>query len=142
MKNRLACCVSALPLIVTLSACSSKPAPAAPTPVVPTPVAIVINAPTPVSPLEGATTSGWPTFTVNNATHTGPAGALVYRFDISASADFGVVTLSGTVSETPTQTNFTPPASQPPPAPGALFWPALAIHQAHSVFWPPRPGPS
>ncbi len=120
MKNRIAGCVFVLPLIVTLGACSSKSAPAAPTPpVVPTPVAIVINAPTPVSPVDGATTSGWPTFTVNDATHTGPAGALVYRFDISPSADFSVVTLSGTVSETPTQTSFTPPSSQPPPVQGS-----------------------
>ncbi len=137
MKNRIACCVSVLPLIVTLSACSSKPAPAAPTPTpVPVPVAIVINAPTPVSPADGATTSGWPTFTVNNATHTGPAGALVYRFDISPSADFSVVTLTGTVSETPTQTSFTPSSSQPPPVQAALFWRAAAIDQINSVLSP------
>src|SRR5258708_18955394 len=136
MKSRTACWVSPLPLIVTLGACSSKPAPCARPPVAPAPVAIVINAPTLGRPLEGDTTSGWPTFPVNNATHTGPAGALVYRSDISASADFGVVTLSGTVSETPTQTSFTPPSSQPPPVPGALFWRAIAIDQANSVLSP------
>src|SRR5580658_4249427 len=47
--------------------------------------AISLSAPTPVAPSNGATTSGWPTFTVNDATKTGPASPLVYRFDIGTS---------------------------------------------------------
>jgi hypothetical protein len=89
--------------------------------------AIVISAPTPVTPLTGTTTSGWPTFTVIDAVRSGPAAPLVYRFDIATSADFSTIAVSATVPETPDQTSFTPPTSQPPPAQTALVWRAIAM---------------
>ena len=118
-------------LAVACAACSgnnsSQPAasPAAPTPT-PTPQ-VVINAPVPVSPVNGASTSGWPTFTVADAVHTGPASALVYRFDVSTTSTFAAILVTGTVSETPGQTSFTPPSSQAAPPQTQLYWRAVAI---------------
>jgi hypothetical protein len=95
--------------------------------------AIVIGAPTPLSPLTGSTSNGWPTFTVQDAAHTGPVGPLVYRIDVSTSATFAAIVLTGTVPETPGQTNFTPPANTPAPAQTALFWRATAIDTVNLV---------
>jgi hypothetical protein len=89
--------------------------------------AIVISPPTPVTPLSGATTNGWPTFTVVDAVRSGPAAPLVYRFDIATSADFTTIVVTGTVNETANQTSFTPPSSLPPPAQTALVWRAVAM---------------
>jgi hypothetical protein len=69
---------------------------------------IAIGAPTPVSPANGARTTTLPTLIVNNAARTGPVGLLTYRFDISTSATFATVTVSGTVPEAAGQTSFTP----------------------------------
>ena len=91
---------------------------------------ISINPPTAVSPVNGASTAGWPTFTVTNATRA-VAAAIVYRFEISASSSFSPILLTGTVSETPGQTSYTP-LGQPPPS-QALFWRATAIDQADAV---------
>jgi hypothetical protein len=98
---------------------------------------IVINAPTPVAPLNGSTSTGWPTLIVNDAVRSGPAGPLVYRFDIATSASFNPITLTGTTSETPNQTSFTPSPSQPAPAQTALFWRALAIDPVNVIASPP-----
>jgi hypothetical protein len=137
MNQRIVRCLCVLPLVAALSGCGAKtpvtPTPT-PTPVVPTPVPVVINAPTPVAPLSGASTNGWPTFTVTNATHTGQTGTLVYRFDISALNDFSVVILSGTVPEGSSQTSFTPPVNQAPPPQTALFWRAVVIDQTNSIL--------
>lgn len=95
--------------------------------------AIKIGAPTPVAPLNGATSTGWPTFTVSDAAKSGPVGSVVYRFDIATGSDFTSIVLTGTVSETPGQTSFTPPASQPAPPQTALFWRATAIDPVNVV---------
>jgi hypothetical protein len=97
--------------------------------------AIVISAPTPVTPLNGTTTSGWPTFTVIDAARSGPAAPLVYRFDIATSADFSTIAVTGTVPETPNQTSFTPPSSQPP-AQTALVWRAVALDPVNAAASP------
>ncbi len=61
---------------------------------------IVIQAPTPVSPANGGQSSGSsPTLTVQNASRTGPAGAIVYSFAISDSSSFGSILGSNTVAE-------------------------------------------
>lgn len=61
---------------------------------------IVIQAPTLVSPANGANSSGsTPTLTVQNASRTGPVGTMVYVFAISDSASFGNVLGSNTVAE-------------------------------------------
>jgi hypothetical protein len=95
--------------------------------------AIAISAPTPVAPLNGTTTTGWPTFTVSDAARSGPASALVYRFDIATTAGFTTIVLTGTVSETPGQTSFTPSSSQPAPPQNALFWRAIAIDPVNVI---------
>ena len=131
--------VSALALMMGAVACSSKN-PAQPTPVTttaPAPAtsaAIVLSPPTPVTPANGATTNGWPTFTATDAVRSGSAAApLVYRFDVATSADFSTIALTATVSETPNQTNFTPPQSQAPPPQTGLFWRVIAIDPINVV---------
>jgi len=71
--------------------------------------AVTIQAPTPVSPLSGAgTTVERPALTVRNATRTGPATSISYRFEISTTSAFAVIFTSGTVAEQATSTTFTP----------------------------------
>jgi hypothetical protein len=94
---------------------------------------IVIGAPTPVSPASGATSNGWPTFTVTNASRTGTTAPLMYRFEVSTLPSFASLVVTATVAETPNQTTFTPPAGTPPPPQGALFWRATAIDQVNNV---------
>ncbi|HEV3058640.1 MAG TPA: hypothetical protein VGY48_10335 [Vicinamibacterales bacterium] len=98
--------------------------------------AISIDPPVPVGPLSGATSSGWPAFTVTNSTRSGPVGALVYRFEISANASFSTLLASGTVNETPNRTSFIPPSSPAPSAQTTLFWRATAIDQSNNVSSP------
>src|SRR5471030_2679309 len=143
MNNRIASVVCLLLIVIVGSACSSSTPtqPAAPTTTTPTTTttpspSIVIGAPTPVTPSNGATTSGYPTLTVADAARTGPAGALVYRFDIAASSTFGTILVTGTAAETPGQTSFTTPAVTPPPAQSPLFWRAVAIDSVNLVASP------
>jgi len=84
--------------------------------------AVVLNAPTAVSPLNGTTTAGWPIFTVNNAPKSGPAGALTYRFEISTNNLFTTIVLAGNVPEGVNRTSFVPPANLAAPSQAALFW--------------------
>jgi hypothetical protein len=95
--------------------------------------AIRIGVPTPVAPLSGTTSIGWPTFKVNDVSRSGPVGLLVYRFDIATSGDFTTIVLTGTVSETSSQTSYTPPSSQPAPPQNALFWRATALDPVNVV---------
>jgi hypothetical protein len=89
--------------------------------------AVVISAPTAISPPNGSTANGWPTLTVTDAAHSGPVGPLLYRFDISPNGNFTTILLTGTVPETPGQTNFNLPTNTPAPAQPALFWRATAV---------------
>ncbi|MCU1385688.1 MAG: hypothetical protein JWL71_4385 [Acidobacteria bacterium] len=82
--------------------------------------AIVIDSATLVSPITGAGTSARPTFTVTNATRSGPIGALTYKFEVAANAAFSPVLISGTVAEGVGRTSFTP--STDLPAETTLFW--------------------
>jgi hypothetical protein len=71
--------------------------------------AIAITAPVVVAPMPGASVpTDRPTLTVTNATHTGPIGMLLYRFEIATNAAFTNIVLTGTVREGATQTSFTP----------------------------------
>jgi hypothetical protein len=101
--------------------------------------AIKIGMPTPVAPLNGTTSTGWPTFTVNDPARSGPVGSLVYRFDIATIADFSSIVLTATVPETTGQTSFTPPTSQPAPPQTALFWRATAIDPVNVIASVPSP---
>lgn len=98
--------------------------------------AVVLNAPTPVGPLTGGTSYGWPTFTVDNAPRTGPAGSIVYRFEVAASAAFTPVLVTATVAETPNQTSFTPRAEQAPAAQTTLYWRVTASDAGNGVASP------
>lgn len=61
---------------------------------------VVIQAPTPVSPANGGQASGsQPSLTVANASRTGPAGPITYRFELSDSSSFGNLIGVATVSE-------------------------------------------
>jgi hypothetical protein len=99
---------------------------------------VSLNAPTPVAPANGSTTAGWPTFRVNNATTTGGSvgGAVVYKFEVATSAAFTTIVLTGQAPETPGQTSFTPPGSQPAPSQTALFWRATATDQTSGAVSP------
>jgi hypothetical protein len=73
---------------------------------------------------------------VADAARSGPASALVYRFDVSTTATFGTILVTGTVSETLDQTSFTPPSQTPQPPQAALFWRAMAIDPVNLIASP------
>jgi len=132
MNVRFLLAAWALSLIVAAGGCTSSTPTQASQPTQTsttstTTTSVVLQAPTPVAPLNGTTTSGWPTFTVTDSTRTGPADPLVYRFDVGTSATFATIVLTGSVSETPNQTRFTPPGGQAPPPQANVFWRAVAI---------------
>lgn len=136
MKLRLVSFSSVLPLVIAAAGCSSSTPtrPSAAPPAVST-VQIVINAPTPVTPLNGAVSSQWPTLTVADAAHSGPAAALVYRFEIATDEGFTATIISGTVPETPGQTSFTP-SNTTAPSVESLFWRATVLDQINGVSSP------
>ena len=87
---------------------------------------VTLETPIPVSPRSGtAPTSQRPTLTVTNAPRNGPAGAVVYRFEIATSSAFSTVLVSATVPEsTGPTTSFTP--ATPLAEMSAFFWRAQA----------------
>jgi hypothetical protein len=93
--------------------------------------AIVINSPVPIAPLTGSQTSLRPAFRVTNATKTGPAGPLTYRFEISNSANFSSVLITGVNSEGVNETGFVPSTDLPSGI--GLFWRATAIDTTNGV---------
>jgi hypothetical protein len=94
--------------------------------------AIVISAPSPISPANGASRTTWPTFTVTNATKSGPVGSVLYRFDISANSAFSPLLVTGTVAEGSGQTSFTPSQSAPS-QPTQYFWRVTVTDQTSGV---------
>ncbi len=93
---------------------------------------VTLGAPVPVTPLTGA--SGLeqrPTLTVNNVSRTGPAGAVVYRFEIATSSTFSTLLASGTVSEGATRTSFVPSVELP--AETTFVWRAQAFDASNEV---------
>lgn len=96
--------------------------------------AIVINAATLVSPISNAGTAARPTFTVTNATRSGPIGALTYKFEISTNSAFSPVLTTATVNEGTSRTSFTP--SFDLPAETALFWRVTVSDAANGVTGP------
>jgi hypothetical protein len=61
--------------------------------------AVTLATPVQASPGAGATVGGQPTLTVNNVQRTGPAGQIVYRFELSTSASFGSVLIGANQAE-------------------------------------------
>lgn len=72
---------------------------------------VVLQAPILSSPGANATTNDTPTLTVNNVQRSGPAGTIVYQFDLSKASDFSSIDYSGTATEQPgtTATSLTVP---------------------------------
>jgi len=80
----------------------------------------VIGAPIPVDPSASSDVfTAKPTFTVNNATVTGPAGTLLYEFQVSNSSAFSSLIATATVQQQSTKTSWTPNADLPE---GQTFW--------------------
>jgi hypothetical protein len=96
--------------------------------------AIAINAPVPIAPINGAATGARPALRATNATRTGPAGAISYRFEISSSSTFSSILVTGTNSEGVNETGFIPTADLPINA--TLFWRVTAIDPANGVSSP------
>jgi hypothetical protein len=96
--------------------------------------AITINAPAPIAPLNGTATGSRPTLRATNATRTGPAGAISYRFEIAATSTFASILATGTVAEGVNETGFTPSADLPINA--TLFWRVTAIDPANAISSP------
>ena len=136
MKNVIAAvCLLVLP--AALVSCSGGKATTTSTPTGPTTPSIVINAPSPVSPANGSTsTGGWPTLTVNNATHTGSVGTLAYRFDIASDANFGSIVLVGNIIETPNQTSYTPTSTQNATNQTTYYWRCTVSDTASNIQGP------
>ena len=61
--------------------------------------AVTLSTPVLASPGAGQTVGGQPTLTVNNVQRTGPAGQIVYRFEVSTSSSFGSLAAVATVNE-------------------------------------------
>ena len=96
--------------------------------------AIAINAPVPIAPINGAATAARPALRATNATRTGPAGAISYRFDISTASTFNSILVTGTNSEGVNETGFIPTVDLPINT--ILFWRVTAIDPANAVSSP------
>ena len=93
--------------------------------------AISINAPVPIAPINGAATGARPALRATNATRTGPAGALSYRFEISTTSAFSSLVATATNSEGVNETGFIPTADLPVQT--TLFWRVTAIDSANNI---------
>ena len=95
---------------------------------------IVINAPDPVAPTKNVTTdSVRPKFTVNNATHSGPVGAITYVIELANDSSFTDRVAVWTVGEQTTQTSFVP--TQDLPTGKQFFWHARATDPTTTGPW-------
>ena len=95
----------ALVILLTAASCTTTN-PASPVAPVAPPPNIVIGAPQLTAPAAGAAVfDGRPTLVVQNASRTGPAGAISYEFQVSTSAAFTDLAASATVQEQAGQTS-------------------------------------
>lgn len=93
--------------------------------------AVVLQPPVLAAPSAGGVTGlARPTFTVDNADRSGPAGAITYEFQVSASASFAAPVSAATVAEQPTRTSWTPGVDLPE---GTLYWRVRALDAASGV---------
>lgn len=95
--------------------------------------AISLTAPSPVSPLNGANPSGWPTFTVSNSVASGPVGQVTYKFEVSTTPSFAADVLSQTVPQGTNQTSFTPPFTTTVLVGQTLYWRATAVDAVDNI---------
>jgi hypothetical protein len=96
--------------------------------------AIVVNAPALAGPASGAATTGRPTLTVANATRTGPAGPITYRFELANTNTFAPVVATAIVPETAGQTTYQP--FQALAASRTYFWRVTAVDQTNNISGP------
>ncbi len=96
---------------------------------------VVLQAPVLSSPGANGATSQQPTLTVNNVQRSGPAGAIVYRFDVARSAAFNPIVYSGTQPERGGLgfTSHTVTAQLPE---GTYWWRAQATDTTNNVTGP------
>jgi hypothetical protein len=95
---------------------------------------IVIGAPVISDPASGATVGTKPTFVTRNATRTGPAGAIVYEFEVSTTSAFTSTVASAAVPEQAGATTSWTPANDLPA--GTLFWRVRATDPSNSEASP------
>jgi hypothetical protein len=94
---------------------------------------VILQQPTLAAPGNNGSASGTPALVVNNVGRSGPAGPVVYRFEVSTDANFGTLAFVGTVAEQPGgQTTFslTVPANTPA---GNYFWRVQASDPSNAV---------
>jgi hypothetical protein len=92
---------------------------------------VTIGAPTGISPANGAQTNARPTFTINNASVQGPAGPIIYEFDVSTTPTFTSLVMKVLVAAGQNQTSFVPTADLPINV--ALFWRAFGSDAIDNV---------
>ena len=86
---------------------------------------VSLNAPIAASPANGGTASSVrPSFTVTNASRTGPVGPITYEFQVSTSSSFSPLLATATVPERAGGTAWNPSVDLPTQTP--LFWRARA----------------
>ncbi len=71
-----------------------------------------------------------PTFRVQNAARTGPAGTIFYEFQVSTSQGFGSLVATATVQEQANSTSWTPSTDLPE---AVLFWRVRASNPANGI---------
>ena len=97
-------------------------------------IPVVIQAPTPVQPAAGATTSSVrPSFVVTNATRTGPAGTIHYNLAIAQDITFTQVALTATFPEGSGQTTMA--IGQDLSASGHYYWRVQASDGKNDGPW-------
>lgn len=96
---------------------------------------ITIAAPTLVSPIANAAQGSMPDLVIGNAQKSGPAGMLVYRFEVSTSQSFSALVLDQTVAEgSGGRTTLASPVELP--AETTVYWRVTATDQANGVSSP------
>jgi hypothetical protein len=97
-------------------------------------IPVVIQAPTPVQPAAGATTSSnRPSFVVADASRTGPAGTIHYNLAIAQDITFTQLVLTATFPEQPNQTTMA--IAQDLSAAGHYFWRVQASDGKNDGPW-------
>lgn len=97
-------------------------------------IPVVIQAPTPVQPAAGATTSTVrPSFVVTNATRTGPAGTIHYKLAIALDIAFTQIAVSATFPEGTGQTTMA--LTQDLSASGHYYWSVQASDGQNDGPW-------
>lgn len=96
---------------------------------------VVLQAPVLSTPGANASVGTQPTLTVNNVQRTGPAGTIVYRFDVSSSPAFDAIVFSGTQQER-ADLGFTSLTVATPLAEGTYWWRVQGTDTTNNVTSP------